>query len=326
MGRPSGRPVDCLERGMNTMELGEQVRRGELILMEGALGQRLKEEFDLEPHEWVALADIIYRPAGRAALEQLWGEYREIAARYRLPLLVTTPTRRANQARVRQSGCPDTIVRDNAAFLCRLREQWGGPVYVGGLMGCRGDAYTGMGALSESEALTFHRWQAEQFQQTEVDFLLAGIMPTLPEAAGMARAMAGTGLPYLISFTIQEDGRLIDGAAISDAIEYIDRVTGTPPLGYLTNCVHPNILRQALEQPCNRTEQVRSRFLGIQANAALNSYAELERGVGLKPSGPKALAAELAALREDYGLKLFGGCCGTDGRYLDAMARQLTRK
>lgn len=82
------------------MELGEQVRRGELILMEGALGQRLKEEFDLEPHEWVALADMIYRPAGRAALEQLWGEYREIAARYRLPLLVTTPTRRANQARV----------------------------------------------------------------------------------------------------------------------------------------------------------------------------------------------------------------------------------
>lgn len=308
------------------MELGECVRRSELILMEGALGQRLKEEFNLEPHEWVMLADMIYRPAGRAALEQLWGEYRDIADKYSLPLLVTTPTRRANQARVRLSGCPDTIVQDNAAFLCQLREQWGGPVYVGGLMGCRGDAYTGMGALSESEALTFHRWQAEQFRQTEVDFLLAGIMPTLPEAAGMARALAETGLPYLISFTIQEDGRLIDGAAISDAIEHIDSVTETPPLGYLTNCVHPSILGKALAQPCNQTEQVRRRFLGIQANAAANSYVELERGVGLKPSGPKVLAAEMAALREKYGLKLFGGCCGTDGRYLEEIARRLTRK
>lgn len=308
------------------MELVECVRRSELILMEGALGQRLKEEYDLEPHEWVMLADMIYRPAGRAALEQIWGEYRDIAARYELPLLVTTSTRRANQARVRKANCPDTIVRDNAAFLCGLREQWGGPVYVGGLMGCRGDAYTGMGALSESEALAFHRWQAQEFRQTEVDFLLAGIMPTLPEAAGMARAMAETGLPYLISFTIQEDGRLIDGAAISEAIEHIDRVAETPPLGYMTNCVHPSILRRALAQPCNQTEQVRQRFLGIQANAAENTYAELERGVGLRPSKPRALAAEMAALREKYGLKLFGGCCGTDSDYLEAIARRLTLK
>lgn len=325
MGRPLGRPVDCLE-GECAMEFETCVRCSELILMEGALGQRLKGEFHLAPHEWVALADMIYRPAGRKALEQLWGEYRDIAARYELPLLVTTPTRRADQARVQRSGYPDTIVRDNAAFLCRLREQWSGPVYVGGLMGCRGDAYTGMGALSESEALAFHRWQAEQFRQTEVDFLMAGIMPTVPEAAGMARAMAETGLPYLISFTIQEDGRLIDGAAISDAIEHIDGVAGTPPLGYMTNCVHPSILRRALAQPCNQTEQVRRRFLGVQANAAANTYVELERGVGLRPSKPKALAAEMAALREKYGLKLFGGCCGTDGTYLEAIARRLTRK
>ena len=308
------------------MEFQECVRSRELILMEAALGQRLKEEFGLVPNEWVALADMIYRPAGRAALEQLWGAYRDIAGRYGLPLLVTTPTRRANRARVPQSGCPETIVQDNVAFLRRLQKQWGGEVYVGGLMGCRGDAYTGVGSLSESEALTFHRWQTEQFRQAEVDFLLAGIMPTLPEAAGMARAMAETGLPYLISFTIQEDGRLIDGAAISDAITYIDRVTETPPLGYLTNCVHPSILRQALAQPCNQTEPVRRRFLGIQANAAANSYRELERGIGLKPSGPKGLAAELAVLREEYGLKLFGGCCGTDDRYLEEIARRLTRK
>ena len=142
----------------------------------------------------------------------------------------------------------------------------------------------------------------------------------------MARAMAETGLPYLISFTIQEDGRLIDGAAISEAIEHIDRVAETPPLGYMTNCVHPSILRRALAQPCNQTEQVRQRFLGIQANAAENTYAELERGVGLRPSKPRALAAEMAALREKYGLKLFGGCCGTDSDYLEAIARRLTLK
>ena len=56
-----------------------------------------------------------------------------------------------------------------------------------------------------------------------MDFLYAGIIPALSEAMGMAGAMADSGLPYIISFTIQEDGRLIDGTAIHDAITEIDR-------------------------------------------------------------------------------------------------------
>ena len=149
---------------------------------------------------------------------------------------------------------------------------------------------------------------------------MAGILPTLPEAMGLAQAMCETGFPYLISFTIQPDGCLIDGTSISDAIESIDQFVSRPPLGYMTNCVHPTILAQALAQPCNQTVTVRDRFLGIQANTVADSYVNLERGVNLKPTGPKGLAREMMRLREQYGLSLFGGCCGTDGRYLEAMA------
>lgn len=61
--------------------------------------------------------------------------------------------------------------------------------------------------------------QAGLFCDAGVDFLYAGIMPALPEAAGMARAHgAKPGVPYIISFTIQKDGRLIDGTTIHDAI------------------------------------------------------------------------------------------------------------
>ena len=192
-------------------------------------------------------------------------------------------------------------------------------------MGCRGDAYTGEGCLSRAEAADFHRWQAERFRAAQADFLMAGIMPTLPEALGMAQAMGETGLPYLISFTIQADGCLIDGTSISTAVAAIDGGVECPPLGYMANCVHPAILRQALEQPCNRTELVRRRFLGLQANTSARSYAELEQGVGLAPSGPEELAREMARLEREQGLRLFGGCCGTDGRYLAALARALVR-
>ena len=60
-------------------------------------------------------------------------------------------------------------------------------------MGCRGDAYRADQALTPEEGESFHRWQAERFAGAGVDFLYAGIMPALPEAIGMAKAMAGTG-------------------------------------------------------------------------------------------------------------------------------------
>lgn len=52
------------------------------------------------------------------------------------------------------------------------------------------------------------------FLEAKVDFLYAGIMPALVEAIGMARAMENTGLPYIISFMIRSDGKLIDGTTI----------------------------------------------------------------------------------------------------------------
>ena len=307
------------------MSLLECFQSHKVILMEGALGQRLKTEFGLTPDDQVALAGMLYQPGGREALESLWREYMAIARRYRLPLLVTTPTRRANRERATRFGRADTIIGDHVALLRRLQAQEGGEVYVGGLMGCRGDAYTGEGSLSRAEAADFHRWQAERFRAAQADFLMAGIMPTLPEALGMAQAMGETGLPYLISFTVQADGCLIDGTPISTAVAAIDGGMECPPLGYMANCVHPAILRQALEQPCNRTELVRRRFLGLQANTSARSYAELEQGVGLAPSGPEKLAREMVRLEREQGLRLFGGCCGTDGRYLAAMARALVR-
>lgn len=57
------------------------------ILMEGALGERLKREFDLDISGTVAMADLVYQQKGRLALETLWNEYIDIAYRYQLPFL-----------------------------------------------------------------------------------------------------------------------------------------------------------------------------------------------------------------------------------------------
>ncbi len=296
------------------------------ILMEGALGERLKREYGLQFDEYVAMAKLIYDEKGAKALTEIWEEYIAVAKKYKLPFLATTPTRRANQERVKLAECTASVIEDNVRFLRKIQQSSGIEMYVGGLMGCKGDAYTGEGALSEEEARQFHRWQANCFQRAGADFLYAGIMPTLPEAAGMAKAMEETALPYVISFTIQEDGKLIDGTTIADAIRYIDCVTRVNPVFYMTNCVHPGIVYKALSKDFNQNELVRKRFLGIQANTSPLSYAELDGAKELHCSEPEELSEEMLRLCEISKMKVFGGCCGTDNRHMECIAKKLVQR
>lgn len=293
------------------------------ILMEGALGERLKREYHLKFDTNVDMAGFVYSEAGRIALRKLWNEYAEIAKTYHLPFLATTPTRRANQERVKSSCFDASIIADNVTFLRSMQQENDLEMYVGGLMGCKGDAYTGVGCLSTQDAHDFHKWETSLFKQAGVDFIYAALIPSLNEAAGIALAIQSVKVPYIISFTIQENGCLVDGTPISEAIRYIDSITEFSPVCYMTNCVHPSIVYKALSAPINNCELIRDRFIGIQANTAALPYVELDGSKELKMSDPVELAQAMLKLRDIVPLKIFGGCCGTDGRHMTEVAKMI---
>jgi S-methylmethionine-dependent homocysteine/selenocysteine methylase len=305
------------------MNFTECVKNRKSILMEGALGERLKREYNLTFDEYVVMAGLIYSEEGRKALRHLWTEYADIAAAYHLPFLATTPTRRTNKERVEQSCFDASIMKANVDFLREVQSHQSAEMYVGGLLGCRGDAYTGQASLGREESECFHEWEVDLFAESKVDFLYAALMPAVSEAAGMALAIEKYKIPYIISFTIKEDGCLIDGTSISDAIQYIDSITTFAPACYMTNCVHPQIVYAALSQPFNRNERVSTRFLGIQANTSPLPYDKLDNAEELKTSEPELLADEMIKLREISPIKIFGGCCGTDGRHMAEIAKRM---
>ena len=105
------------------------------VLMEGALGERLKREYGLTINGSVAMADLIYSQQRRLALETLWRGYMGIAGKYNLPFLATTPTRRANKQQVIQAGYDEAIIGDNVRFLRKIKETSNIEMYIGGLMG-----------------------------------------------------------------------------------------------------------------------------------------------------------------------------------------------
>ncbi len=303
------------------MNFIECVKNSKNILMEGALGERLKREFNLSFDENVVMSGLVYTNDGRNALKKLWSEYAEIAWKYNLPFLATTPTRRTNRERVEVSGFDSGIIKANVDFLRQIQKEQKGEMYIGGLMGCKGDAYTGIGALNRQESQIFHEWEVSLFAEEKVDFLYAALMPNVEEAAGVALAIQKYRIPYIISLTIKKDGCLIDGTTISKAIQYIDSITEFKPVCYMTNCVHPKILYEALLQPFNRNEVVYTRFAGIQANTSPLSYEELDNSKDLKTSDPIELARQIIEIRTINSLNIIGGCCGTDGRHLNEIAK-----
>jgi homocysteine S-methyltransferase len=298
------------------------------ILGEGAVIERLRRDpgLTLDPH--LVNAAFLYERTSRAALEAILHQYLAIGREFGLPLLVSTPTWRASRERIAAAGYARADVNgDNVRFLEELRQgtgEYARQVVVCGLMSCRGDAYRPAAALTLDEARQFHAWQAEKLAAAGVDLLLAATLPALSEAIGLALALAATGTPYLISFVARAQGTLLDGTPLKEAIAAIDAAATPPPLAYLLNCTHASFARAALLHPVNSSPLVRQRVVGLLANTAALTPEELDDSATLVEEAPETFAAGVAALHSELGLKLLGGCCGTDDRHIRALAARLT--
>lgn len=54
-------------------------------------------------------------------------------------------------------------------------------------------------------------------------------------------------------------------------------------------------------------------------------YSQLDGSRELITSDPEELARSIEALSEICRLKIVGGCCGTDQRHMEAIAKRLTQ-
>jgi homocysteine S-methyltransferase len=303
------------------------LRQSPIILTEGALIERLRRDpaVSLDPH--ALHAGFVYDEGGRRALRGLYRQYLDIGLAADLPMIVCTPTWRANPVRLRHAGLADRDVNgDGARFVAAIRDEYGAyarRVFLGGLLGCAGDAYKPEEGLSTAAATSFHATQAAALAAAGVDFLFAATLPNVDEALGMAHAMADCRIPYVVSFVLQRDGRLLDGIPLHQAVATIDAAVSPRPLFFMANCVHPRVFETALASDNSRAHSVHERVIGLQANTSMRSPDHLDgRGDLDAGEGPEALANAMFRLRRRFGTKVLGGCCGTDDRHIAWIARR----
>lgn len=309
------------ERKRVPMQFAEAYAKYPHFLTEGALGQRLEREYGLEKDPEIGYAGLFLEEDGRRALDVLLREYLEVAQDFSLPMLLMLNTRRSNEDRVERSRYAGRdIFGAMMGFIREIAAGYDAPVFIGGTIGSKGDGYTGDVVLTAAEAEAYHTWQIEAMRAVGIDFYYAAIMPVASEVIGLCRAAERTGLPVIVSLMLRRNGRIPGGETLAEAVAEIDGALQTPPLFYMTNCVHPNIVRAALSQPCNRQAVLRSRFCGLQANAADAEPEELDGKLELVSCEPDAFARDFRALHEEFPLRVLGGCCGTDARHLRAVA------
>ena len=236
---------------------------------------------------------------GLDRLSDYFDAHAEIARQAGAGFIAESPTWRANSDWARKLGYDSRalrmINRKAITLLANLRDldQRGRREYViSGCIGPRGDGYNASDRMSADDAARYHAEQITSFADTSADLVSALTMTHIEEAIGITRAARSAGLPAVISFTVETDGRLPSGTTLKDAILQVDAATDHGPAYYMINCAHPAHFEPALQANTPWLSRVR----GIRANASRQSHAQLDGATELDAGDPEELASEYATL------------------------------
>ncbi len=292
---------------------------GGLFLTDGGIETTLifHEGLDLP---CFAAFDLLKDAEGTRALRRYYARHAAIARENGTGFILESPTWRANPDWAAKLGYSpaalDAANRKAIALMFELRaahETERTPMVVSGCIGPRGDGYDPGAVMRPEEAEAYHARQIEVFAEAGVDLVTAITMTNTNEAIGVTRAAQAAGVPAVISFTVETDGRLPTGESLQQATEAVDRATGQGPAYYMINCAHPTHFTSALDGGAWM-----ERLRGIRANASKRSHAELDEAQDLDAGDPVELGADYAALRRRFPwINVLGGCCGTDHRHVE---------
>ena len=271
---------------------------------------------------------LLDHPGGPERLRRYYDGYLDIARKHDAGFVVETPTWRASPDWARELGYSsarlDEVNRAAVALAEEVRAAAaadGVTAVVSGCIGPRGDGYDPAHAMTSEESQRYHSEQIATFAETAADQVTAMTITNADEAIGIVAAARAASVPVAMSFTVETDGKLPTGQPLHEAIQQVDSETDTYAAYFMVNCAHPNHFSSALEHE----GQWRQRLGGLRANSSVRSHAELDEATELDEGNPTELGAQHAALRGRLpGVRVLGGCCGTDARHVAAIVSAWT--
>ena len=298
---------------------------GDLFLNDAGLETDFIFNHNIEIPEFAAHT-LLPDDRGREALANYYRSFLSLARDHRAGFVLDSQTWKAHMHWAKDLRASAADLRqanhDSVAFIAGLRDEFSSnekPIVLNGLIGPRGDAYAPEEAIAAREAQDYHAQQIEWLAETDVDMVSALTFTQSDEAIGVVRAAQAAGLPAVVSFTVETDGKLPTGQSLAAAIRTVDEATDEGPAYFMVNCAHPEHFSHVLDD-----DAWAKRIRGLRCNASRMSHAELDQCETLDDGNPEELAAQYRDIRTALPwLNVFGGCCGSDLRHVTRIVTAL---
>jgi len=171
--------------------------------------------------------------------------------------------------------------------------------------------------------------------QPHVDVWLGETLSLVAEGEAVRQAVAETGKPFWISFTLNDEPAQVNGAepklrsgeTVRSAAEW---AAGSGATALLFNCSKPEVMRAAVETAAAVfKEKGVALDIGVYANAFEGEQGDSAANEGLH--GTRAdltgdVYSRFACSWADAGATLIGGCCGIGAAHIHKVADTLRRR
>jgi S-methylmethionine-dependent homocysteine/selenocysteine methylase len=287
--------------------LRARLTRGDIILLDGALGtelERLGVSTSLPLWSAQALLDAPDR------VRDVHESYIQAGAD-----VITSATFRTTPRALKKAGLAAeadrlTKLAIELAKEARDRAAPGREVRIAGSMAPLEDCYKPELSPAAPDAEREHRDQAERLARAGAELLLIETVGTAAEAAAAVRAARTTDLPVWISFLCKSGTELMSGEPLASAVRLVTTLT---PDAVLVNCVPVAIATECLEV----MGRASALPYGCYANAG---SPDMGRSTWcFDPEMTPERFAEAAAGWLQRGAQIVGGCCGTGPDHIRAL-------
>lgn len=291
--------------------LRNRLIRGELVLLDGALGTELSRRGVPTPLPLWSAEAVLSAPD---VVRQIHEEYILAGAD-----IVTANTFRATPRAMAKAGRAAEAERvlERAVALARearRRAETSRTILVAGAIAPLEDCYRPDLAPPPEAAEREHAEQAVRLARAGVDAILIETMNTIREARAAVHSAKPTGLPVLVSFICRSAQELLSGESLAEAVR---AVAAWNPDAILVNCTPPDVVRGCLDTMAASTRLPR----GAYANAGAPDLAGGDWR--LDPAWTPEAFARAASEWVRRGAQIVGGCCGTTPDHIRAVREAL---
>ncbi|MBI4364987.1 MAG: homocysteine S-methyltransferase family protein [Candidatus Latescibacteria bacterium] len=291
--------------------LKSRLTRGELLLLDGALGTELARRGVPTPLPLWSAEALLDAPDTVRSIHE---DYVRAGAD-----ILTTNTFRATPralAKVGKASEAERLVERAVSLAREAAERSSGSreILVAGAIAPLEDCYRPDLAPDPALAEREHSEQAVRLARAGVDLILIETMNSIAEAKAALRGAKPAGLPVLVSFMCRTALEIWSGEPFPDALRAVEPFK---PDAILVNCVAPPMVAACLEEMarCTRTPT------GCYPNAG---EPDMAHGTWtFDPAWTPDRFAETAATWVARGAQVIGGCCGTGPEHIRALRAAL---